>query len=141
MAEQLRLEQFGWKGGAVDLDERPVPARRMLMHGTGDELFADAALAADEHGHVAVGDLVDHTRDRHHALAAPPYGTVLVVAQLLPQLVQLGNQAALLDSALDRRFERYLTEPFRIVRLDDVVGGAELHGLDDRGGALAARQH
>ena len=37
--------------------------------------------------------------------------------------------------------ERDLAEPFGIVRLDDVVGGAEAHRFDDGRGLLAARQH
>ena len=46
----------------------------------------------------------------HHPLAAAPDRAVLVVAQLPPQLGELRHQAALLDRALDRRFERDFAE-------------------------------
>ncbi len=82
-------------------------------------------------------------RDRLHlgAVAPEQEGAVLVVAQLAPQLGDFRDQACLLDGALDGGVERDLAEPLRVVRLDDVVGRAEAHGLDDGGGLLAARQH
>ena len=54
---------------------------------------------------------------------------------------QLGHQTVLLDRVLDRDVERDLAEPLRVVRLDDVVGGAEPDRLDDGRGLVAARQH
>ena len=82
-------------------------------------------------------------RDRLHlgAVAPEQERAVLVVAQLPPQLGDLRHEAGLLDRALDRRVERDFAEPFGIVGLDDVVGGAEAHRLDDRRRVLAARQH
>ena len=59
------------------------------MDGARDELLADAALASDEHRHVAVADLIDHGRDPPHALAVTPDRQVFVVAELLTQLAQL----------------------------------------------------
>jgi hypothetical protein len=141
VAEQLRFEQVGRQRRAVHLHERALAAAGLLVQRARDELLADAALAADEHRDVAVGDLVDHPHDLLHLVVAAPDGAVLVVAELLAQLVQLGHQAALLERALDGGLERDLAEPLRVVRLDDVVGGAELHGLDDRRGALATREH
>ena len=108
-----------------------------------DQLLADAALAANQHGDVAVGDLLDDLRDALHVRAVAPEQerAILVVAQLAAQLGDLRDQARLLDRALDRGVERDLAEAFRIVRLDDVVGGAEPHRFDDGRGVLAARQH
>ena len=82
-------------------------------------------------------------RDRLHlgAVAPEQERAILVVAQLPAQLGDLGDQPRLLDRALDRGVERDLAEPFGIVGLDDVVGGAEAHRLDDRRRLLAARQH
>ena len=59
VAEQLALEELRGQRRAVDLDERPVLARRPLVDGAGHQLLADAALAADEHRDVAVGHLLD----------------------------------------------------------------------------------
>ncbi len=61
--------------------------------------------------------------------------------QLPPQLADLRDQPAFLDGALDRRIERDLAEPLGIVRLDDVVGRAQPHGLDDRRRLLAPGEH
>ena len=108
-----------------------------------DELLADPAVAANEDGDVAVRYLLDDRRNRPHVGAVAPEQerTVLVVAQLPPQLGDFRDEARLLDCALDGGVERDLAETFRIVRLDDVVGRTEAHGLDDGGRLLAARQH
>ena len=116
-----------------------IPAA--LMDGARDELLADAALAANEHGDVAVGDLLDHLGDAAHLLAVAPHRAVLVVAQLLPQLAQLRDQPVLLDGVLDRDVEGDFAEPLGIVRLDDVVGGAQAHRFDNGRGLIPARQH
>src|SRR5262245_12460643 len=50
VTEQLRLEQRLGQGGAVDLDERHRPARRVVMNRMRDELLARAGLAAQERG-------------------------------------------------------------------------------------------
>ena len=102
------------------------------MDGARDELFADAALAANQHGHVAVGDLLDHRGDAAHLLTVAPDGAILVVAQLLPELAQFGDETVFLDRVLDGDVERDLAEALGIVGLDDVVGRAESNGLDDR---------
>ena len=77
-------------------------------------------------------------RDRRASSSLlPQTGTpVLVVAQLLPQLGELRDQAVLLDRVLDGDVERDLAESLGIVGLDDVVGGAEAHRLDDGRGLL-----
>ena len=113
------------------------------MNRARDELLADAALAANQHGDVAVGDLLDDERDLAHRGAVAPADErlALIVAQLPAQVGELVDQAVALDRLLDRRVERDLAEPFGIVRLDDVVGGAEAHGFDDDLRLLAARQH
>ena len=141
VAEQLALEELGRQRRAVHLHERPVAPRRALVDGARDQLLADAALAADQHGDVAVGDLLDDLRDAAHLLAVAPDRAVLVVAELLTELAQLRDEAILLDRVLDGDVEGNLAESLGIVRLDDVVGGAEADGLDDGRGLIAARQH
>src|SRR5207247_6792955 len=64
VAEQLALEQLRWERRAIHLHERLIASRRPLMDRARDELFADAAFAADEHRHVAVGYLFYHGGDR-----------------------------------------------------------------------------
>ena len=139
--EELALEELGRQRGAVHLDERPVAPRRSLVDRARDQLLADAALAANQHGDVAVGDLLDHRRDAAHLLAVAPHRPVFVVGQLLAQLAQLGDEPVLLDRVLDRDVERDFAEALRVVGLDDVVGRAEAHGLDNRGRLVPARKH
>ncbi len=74
VAEQLRFQEVGGDGRAVDLDEREVTARATLVEEVGDEVLARPALSLDEHGglrlrqaerelqHVAHGG-----GDGHHA--------------------------------------------------------------------------
>ena len=61
---------------------------RALVDGARDQLLADAALAADQHGDVAVGDLLDDRGDRRASPRCRPRQerAILVVAQLLAQL-------------------------------------------------------
>jgi hypothetical protein len=49
VAEELAVEQPLGEGGAVQLDEGLVPARREVVEAGGDELLAGAPLADDEH--------------------------------------------------------------------------------------------
>jgi hypothetical protein len=64
--EQLALDELGRDGGAVDLDERPVGARRVLVDGAGDELLAGAVLAGDEHARRRGRDALDLVEQRAH---------------------------------------------------------------------------
>ena len=58
------------------------------MNRARDELLADAALAANQHGHVAVGDLFDDERHLAHRRAVAPADEriALIVAQLPAQI-------------------------------------------------------
>ena len=69
MAEQLRLEEPGGDRGAVDLDERIIPARRHGVDGTSDEILAHPAFATDQDRCVGVRDFHDRSRDRAHLRA------------------------------------------------------------------------
>ena len=60
VAEELALDQVLGDRRAVDLDERLVAARRVLVQRARDELLAGAALAGDEHGGRRVGDALEH---------------------------------------------------------------------------------
>ena len=60
--EQLGLDQAGLDRAAVDRNERAFGARRLLMHGFGDQLLAAAALAVNEHRCLGACGLVDLTQ-------------------------------------------------------------------------------
>src|SRR5262249_13916311 len=64
VAEQLALHQAGREGGAVDLDERLVPALAGRVDGACDQFFAGAGLPGNQHGGVRgcdAADLVEHS--------------------------------------------------------------------------------
>src|SRR5262249_39017789 len=109
----------------------------------GDQLLADAAFAAQQHGDVAVGDALNHLGDIPHRLALLPEEERggLIVAYLPTKLGDLRLKASIFDSLFDRSFEGDLAKPLRIVRLDDVVHGAKIDRFDDGRRAFAARQH
>ena len=56
-AKQLALDQPLGNGAAVDDHHRLVPAQAELVNHLGDQLFADAALALQEHRDVGLGHL------------------------------------------------------------------------------------
>ena len=70
-AEQLRFEQFRGQRRAVHLHERLVTARRLAVDGARHQFLAGAALAADEHGDVGIGDARDQVLDLPHLLVPP----------------------------------------------------------------------
>ena len=71
VAEQLALDQLAAERGAVHLDQRLAAARAAVVQRVGHQLLAGAALAADQHGDVGVGDLGDGLED---ARASPGCG-------------------------------------------------------------------
>jgi hypothetical protein len=74
--EELRLEQLRRQRRAVHLDERRVAARRGVVHAARDQLLAGAALAADEHRDVGVGDAIDQRAHLAHLIARAEQLTV-----------------------------------------------------------------
>ena len=69
VAEQLALEQRLGDGAAVDRDERPGRARRLVVDEPRDPLLARAALAGDEHGGVDLGHPARQVHDLPHRAA------------------------------------------------------------------------
>jgi hypothetical protein len=69
VAEQLALQQALRQGRAVDLDERAAGARAGGVDRLGQELLAGAALAPDQHGRAAGGDLAGQLQHLPHRLA------------------------------------------------------------------------
>ena len=59
VTEQFRLEQRFWNAGAVHRYEGRVGAGARRADGAGDDLFAHAALARDQHFAVGAGNVGD----------------------------------------------------------------------------------
>ena len=62
MTEQLALEKLLADRRAVDARERLFRSRRHAVDHLGDELFADAGIAGDEHTDLALGDATRRVR-------------------------------------------------------------------------------
>ncbi len=56
MTEELGLQQVFRNGGTVDGDEWRIVARTGLVQRAGQQFLACAALALNEHAHIALGD-------------------------------------------------------------------------------------
>ncbi len=65
----IGLEQLARHGRAVHLHERRPPPRRVGVDGARHQLLADAGLAADEHGDVGPGRLLDDGENLAHLRA------------------------------------------------------------------------
>ena len=66
VAEQLALEQVLGDGGAVDRHQRAAGARAVVVDRLGDDLFAGAALAGEQHGGAQRRDAADGGEHRLH---------------------------------------------------------------------------
>src|SRR5205823_10327576 len=70
VSEEFGLEQAVRDGGAVDLDEGPIRAVGGGVKAASHEVFADAALAADQHRRVGVRDALDQRPNLPHRWTA-----------------------------------------------------------------------
>ena len=125
VAEELALQQVLGYGAAVDRDESSVGAQALLVDRTRDHALAGAAFATDQHravGRCHLGDqAVEHPHQRRHRGAR-------VVAPADDQLAQRFVLAA--QAAHVGNLHQALRQFVRAHRLDHVVEGAGLHGLD-----------
>ena len=60
-AEQLALDQCFGQCGAVNGDERLVPARAHIVHGTGGQFFAGPVLTRDQDRHKSFSSPFNHS--------------------------------------------------------------------------------
>jgi hypothetical protein len=90
VAEQLALHQLAGDGGAVHGDEGPALSRAAVMERLRHQLLAGAALAADQHGEIGLGHLLDGLED-----AAASSGPSRRCAEPILALDALEEQAVL----------------------------------------------
>ena len=143
VAEQLAFEEVGRQRRAVDLHERLGPPRRPPVQLARDHFLADAALAAQQHADVRVGEALDHRQHRlHRGARAPRHLRALrILGGLRAEPRHFGAERLALERVPDGGFERRLAHAVGVARLQDVIGRAQADGLDDRLRGLAARQH
>jgi hypothetical protein len=126
VTEELALDQLARDRGAVHRDEGARAACAALVERLGDELLAGAALAADQHREIGLGDLLDRLEDLAHraALADQVLEAVLALDPLEQHAV-----LALKLGALER-MSHHDAQLLVVEGLGQVVLGALLHGLD-----------
>ena len=71
VAEQLTLVQTGASCPTMDADDRSASTRAVFMDRLGEQLFAGAALAADQNRRLTVGDFPDRLQNLSDCRAAP----------------------------------------------------------------------
>src|SRR4029079_3217544 len=132
--EELRLDELLGDGRAVDLDERPVRARRAAVDLARHELLAGAGLALDQDGRLRRRGEVDLAAQLLHRrrLADDLVVALDAVAQLDVLFLEL-----LLPHGVAHREEELVA----VERLLQEVEGAALRALDRGGDVAVARDH
>jgi PAS domain S-box-containing protein len=125
VAEQLALDQPLGQRGTVDGEERLVGPAAVVVQRPGDQFLADAALAEDKDVHVLVGDAADHLA--HLLDDGRPAHERLARLQARQHGRNLHQVRGLEGPAEDVRHAAELE------RLDEIVEGPLLHGLDGDG--------
>ena len=134
VAEQLALQQRLGNGGAVDGDERLVGAVAVLVEGAGDEFLAGAGLAADQHRDRGGGHPADFLVDVLHGAAAADEGETGGAG--FAQLHRLGHALGVRHGGGDQ-VQQFLG----LERLEQILEGAELGGLDGGFGGAVGGHH
>jgi hypothetical protein len=109
----------------------------------GHDFLADTALAGNQDADLGVGHALDHRHHFAHGGTGRPAGLAAIGFGrcLSTEPRHFVRERQFFDRIANRAFERGFAESAWIVRLDDVINGAETHRIDDRGGHLLARQH
>src|SRR5882724_9044655 len=137
VAEELALEERVREGRAVDGDETAALALALKVDGASRELLAGPRLAVDEDGRVVLCQDLDGLEDLvHHPIAADDVRERVAVGELVAEVVDLVEQAALLEDLLGGKEDLLLLEG-----LGDVVAGALLDRLDRALDARVAGDH
>ena len=100
----------------------------MLVDGAGDQLLAGAALAGDQHRDVLGGDAADGLVDLAHGRAGADDGTDDIV--LRRSLHDHGRLAHRPNHV--QRLAHHAPELVQVERLEQIIVGSLLHGLDGR---------
>ncbi len=136
VAEQFALHQIFGQRGAVDFDERPILAGRVMMNGARDHILADAAFAAQQNGGAGGRHALNGGEDfAHGRAAADDVVEFVALAQLRAQLAIFVAQRADLE-----RFVHHGHQVIERKRLGKKIHRAGFHGFH-RGFDAAERGH
>ena len=128
VSEEFAFEKIFRNGGAVDFDEGAGSALRMFVNGAGDQIFSDAAFAAEQHRRVGRRDALDHREHGLHFVALrDDVGVGVAAAERFAQRAVFLAQAAGVEFLANHQHQ--LVEG---KRLRHVIAGADFHGFDGR---------
>ncbi len=98
VAKQLAFQETVGSRAAVDDDEGSVSARTVPVNRVGDNFFARAALAGDQHGNVGYGDALNEAKDLAHLRRLPDdavkRGSGVAIGVLQPALQAVNMQGS-----------------------------------------------
>ena len=106
--------------------KRGLAAAAVLVDGPGHQFLARAALAQDQHGHVLRGDAADRLVELLHGRRAAHQLVALDLRRAV--LVVHGRRAADLADVDGPR--HHVAKLVQVQRLEQVLEGPQLHGLD-----------
>ena len=134
VAEELAFQQRVVQDGAVERHERTGPARIGGVQRLRDQLLAGPGLALDQDRRAHRPDLLDQVEQLANLRALGDHRVKMIVAaHLLAQLLELVDQLAAIEDALDQE-----PEVIGLVGLGDKIVGAGLH-RPERLGRVAER--
>ena len=137
VSEQFAFEQIFRNRRAVDFDEGAGGALRMLVNGAGDQIFSDAAFAAEQHGGVGRRHALDQ---REHGLHFVALRDDVVVGVAVAQ--RFAQRAIFLAQAVRIEFLANHQDEFgERKRLGDEVARADFHRFDGRFDRAVGRHH
>ena len=137
VSEQFAFQQIFRNRRAVDLDERPGGALRVLVNGAGDQIFSDAAFAAEQHGGIGRRDALDQRQHGLHFVALRHDVVVgVAAAQRLAQRAIFFAQAVRIEFLANHQHEFGERK-----RLGHEVARANLHRFDGRFDGAVGRHH
>ncbi len=107
IAEELRLDEILWNGGAVDLDEGPLCALAVVVKRVRDELLARAVLPLNQNIRVAARNAFDQLEHFVHLLAlADDVAEPELPVELLFEQKIFPDEIAAFDRALEHLQQR-----------------------------------
>ena len=128
MAKEFTLQKFARDGATVDGNKGFLLAGAVEVHRPGDQFLAGAGFAEDEDGRIGLNNLFHLLEDRlHRRTAADHVGKMVFAAQLLAQVLILGNEAALFQGVVEENFQF-----FNVDRFSEVIKSPLFHRLDCR---------
>ena len=123
VTEELAFQQRVVQDGAVESDEGAGPPRIGRVQCLRDQLLAGPGLALDQDRRADRPDLLDQVEELADLRALGNHRVKMIVAaHLLAQLLELVDELAAIEDALDQE-----TEVIGLVRLGDEIIGPRLH--------------